>query len=143
MTGTGTGNELRLVEAAVRRTTTGQLSVTVANMELGTATQLSDAIGTLCHYAIQADVPLVVTVAAGGAGKKYMVIDENGFVTPASAPAPTRSDYVPIQVDLPRSLGSSDTDAYTTADWVERHVLDPTADQHAGPPPRRSWFRRR
>lgn len=132
--------EPRLVAAAVRRTNIGKLSVSVANMELGEESRLADAISKLCHYAVGAKVPLVVSIQTG-AGKKYMVIDETGYVSPASAPAPTRTDYVPIHVEMPRSLGSAESDQYTTADWVERHVFDPTADQHQGPPPKRKkWF---
>lgn len=132
--------ETKLVAAAVRRTNTGRLSVTVANMELGEEEQLAQALSKLCHYAVKAQVPLVVTIQTGS-GKKFMVISETGYVTPASAPAPTRTDYVPIQIDMPRSLGTADSDPYTTADWVERHVFDPTAEQPQGPPSRRKkWF---
>lgn len=133
-------NDVSLVAATVQRTTTGSLSVAVAGMELGEERQLADALSKLCHYAIHAQVTLVVTVQTG-AGKKYMVVDETGYVTPAAAPAPTRDDYVPVNIDFPRTLGTAESDPYTTAEWVERHVFDPNADRPDGPPrKRRKWF---
>lgn len=116
-----------LVPAAIRRSPSGKLAVSVAEMDLGEDPNLADAVRRLCMYAIHAKVPLIATVTSG-AGKRHMLINLDGVVETVAAPAPSRTDYVPVPMDLPINMGSSPTDEHTTNEWVDRYILDPSAD---------------
>lgn len=122
-----------LVPAAIRRSPTGRLAVSVSEMILGEESTLAAAVSRLCGYAIHAEVTLVATVTSG-AGKRYLMIGSDGVVHPVAAPAPARTDYVPIPFDdKPRNLGESETDELTSQEFVDRYILDPSAAEESTP----------
>lgn len=127
---------VELVPAAIRRSPTGRLAVSVAEMILGEEATLAAAVSKLCTYAIRAEVTLIATVASG-AGKRFLMVGVDGVVHPVAAPAPARTDYVPVNFDEPRDLGESATDEYTSQEWVDRYILDPTAAEDTAPRPRK------
>ncbi len=130
-------SETDLVPAAIRRSPTGRLVVSVAEMVLCEDPTLAAAVSRLCTYSVRAQVPLIATVASG-AGKRHLLIGVDGVVHPVAAPAPSRTDYVPVPLpDQRRDLGESETDDLTSAEWVDRFILDPSAGEEEPPVRRR------
>ena len=124
-----------LYPAAISRSPTGRMAVSVSGMELGEERNLAEAMHRLCTYAISQQIQMVATITTG-AGTRYMAIDRSGIATPSAAPATTMLARA-LPPEGPRDLGNAATDADTTRQFVERFILDPTAGQPAPAPPKR------
>lgn len=124
-----------LYPAAISRSPTGRMALSVAGMDLGEERNLAEAMHRLCTYAINQQIQMVATIKTG-AGTRYMAIDRSGIATPSAAPATTLFTTA-LPPEGPRNLGTAATDVDTTRIFVERFILDPTADQKTGPPPKR------
>lgn len=122
------------VPAAIKRGNGGKMAVYLADVFMAEEHGIAEAISSLCEYAVRQKVEIVITITVSGSGKRYMHIDHTGFSRPVSAPAPSTSTHVPNAEGFSKGLGSADTDELTGADWVDRYVLDPTAETPTGPP---------
>lgn len=124
-----------LYPAAINRSPTGRMAVSVSGMDLGEEPNLAAAVHRLCTYAIRQQIPLVATISTG-AGVRYMAIDVSGLATPSAAPATTVFAKT-LPPEGPRDLGNAVTDADTTREFVEKYILDPTAGQPTPAPSKR------